>query len=89
MKLISHDIQASTSLLKMLKAGMVLKKNDFPDADHIRKSHLIHNQLVVHRKCYVDHRGIVISSIWKRYPMTRQGLTDALQWMMNGDQDKS
>lgn len=65
-------LTASTSLLKMLKAGMRLQIAGFADAPVIRRSSM--------------YKEIVVEIPYKtwRYPMTMQGLTDALNIAANG-----
>lgn len=68
-------LTSSTSILSLLKVGMVIKVYQLDDAPYIRSSTTGKRRIRAHRPKYRQHRD---------FTWSREGLTDALQWAADG-----
>jgi len=76
-------LQADTSLLQLLKAGAVLKLSSFDDSPLVRRSSA-QNKIVAEcgPRILVHGRPTYLKE--KRFSMTKDGLTQALNWAAKG-----
>lgn len=75
-------MNSNTSLLKLIKHGFILRKDDFPDGARIRKSFMHRKQIKAIKRAY-QITGVPAyegrkGEDWDYFPMTRQGLDDAI-----------